>query len=214
MRALGLLGDFYHGAEGMRRLFTTAGGTLDWTVVGPGDFAWATLADYPIVVVGAENRTDPPNSPAVWMTSEHEQALVHYVEQGGNLLGFHCGLASYPLEGRYTALVGGAFQFHPVAHPRFRFVPRPEAHPILDGIEAFELTDEMYFVWRDAATTESLAVLESQEYGSSSALWCGLRGKGRIVGLTPGHRPEVLEHPSLIRLVSNALAWLQDRGTL
>ena len=74
----------------------------------------------------------------------------------------------------------------------------------------FDLTDEQYFVWRDPAT-RLLARAESEEYGSSAAFWCADRGRGRVVGLTPGHRPEVLAHPGLVRAVSNSLAWLGGR---
>ena len=200
MKAVGFLGDFYNEAAGPR---------LNWTFATPGEFSWGALADHQIVVLGTENRIEPLQSNSLWMTPALEELLVRYVEEGGSLLSFHSGLASYPA-GPYTSLVGGAFQFHPVAYPQFRFVPRNEPHSILQGVATFELTDEMYFVWRDAATTEGLGTLVSEEYGSSSALWCGRRGRGKVAGLTPGHRPEALARPSVVRLVANILGWFGE----
>jgi hypothetical protein len=75
-------------------------------------------------------------------------------------------------------------------------------------VEAFELTDEQYFVRRPASGSLLLGKLESADYGTSSAFWCAERGKGRIVGLTPGHTPASLTNPGLIRLASHSISWL------
>ena len=208
MKALGFFGDFYHKEEAQHTFFSAAAPGVNWQSVTPLAFDWDQLDHYELVVMAAENRLDPPRSDASWMSAAHENRLVDWVEKGGNLLAFHSGLASYPEGGAYAALAGGSFQFHPVEHPRFRFVPEQIQHPLLAGVEAFELTDEQYFVRRPASGSLLLGKLESADYGTYSAFWCAERGKGRIVGLTPGHTPASLTNPGLIRLASHSISWL------
>jgi type 1 glutamine amidotransferase len=209
-KALGLLGDFYHPRAGLETLFRTSGPQFSWTVTGALDAPWSALSAFQVLVIALEDRVDPEHSSAGWMTAAHAQALAAFVEAGGGLLAFHSGLA-YPVPGPFPALAGGAFQFHPTVHPHFRFDPRREPHPLLEGVPAFDVEDEMYFVWRDP-TTDKLAELASAEFGTSAALWCSQRGAGRVVGLTLGHRPEVLALAPTRRLAANALAWLAPGG--
>lgn len=43
------------------------------------------------------------------------------------------------------------------------------------------------------------------EHGVQPAGWRRREGEGRVVVLTPGHFPEVWLHPSMQRLLANAL---------
>jgi len=212
MKALGFFGDFYHQAGPQRELFQKAG-SLDWTWASVVGFDWSTLAEYQVMVLAVENRVDPEHSTEGWMTDGHTQGLDAWVRAGGSLVVFHSGLASYPEDGAHAALVGGSFQFHPRPHPKYRFVPGATGHRLTTGVDPFEVTDELYFVRRDPKGSTLLATAESPEYGSSAAFWCAHRGRGRIVGLTPGHNRETLAHPGLVKLVGNVLAWCVEPGT-
>ncbi len=194
-RALGLFGDHYHDGERQREFFARAAPEVLWTVHRGDEWSGEGLEEHQLVVVACEDRVAPETSQAHWMSEALAARLVRFVEGGGGLLAFHAGMASYPSAGPYTALVGGEFQFHPQAHPRYRFVPTGVPHPLLEGVEPFDVVDELYFVRRNPGSTELLASAESPEYGASAAYWFGRRGKGRIVGLTPGHRPETFAQP-------------------
>jgi type 1 glutamine amidotransferase len=208
MNFVGLVGDGYHQAGLLEEFFTRAAPWARWSWRRP-ETLLDGLSSADAVVISTENRLNPPAAEPLWMSEAVENGLERFVDEGGGLLVFHSGMASYPQNGPYSKLAGGSFQFYPVEHPKFRFFST-QAHPITEGIEPFELTDEQYFVRRELSTTE-LGRVESPMFGGSSALWCQVRGKGRVVGLTPGHTPESLNHPMLLRLAGQSLEWAVGR---
>lgn len=210
-RALGVVGDFYHPHAGVRDLLERAAPEFDWSFeADPRRVDWSALGAFDLVLLSAEDRVEPDKSEARWMTEAIGAKIEAFVASGGGLFGYHSGLASYAEDSAIRRLLGGGFQFHPKAHPTFSVVPTGE-HPILEGVAAFTITDEMYFVDRDPGSTLPLAATLSPRFGSSCAAWCSERGAGRVACVTPGHRPEVLRDPNLTRLVGNAARWSARR---
>ena len=125
-------------------------------------------------------------------------------------------------------LVGGQFATHPGKEPSLRvgdetdnYLPYTveitdlgREHPITAGLDDFELESEQYWVLHDdlidvlATTTHP-----TQPYHpwhrpiTSPAVWTRHWGKGRIVVATPGHTPEVLQHPSVRAIVERGMLW-------
>lgn len=155
--------------------------------------------------------------------------LRRAVEAGTGLVGWHGGIAdSYRNSSDYLQLVGGQFATHPGKEPSLRvgdetdnYLPYTveitdlgREHPITAGLEDFELESEQYWVLHDdlidvlATTTHP-----TQPYHpwhrpiTSPAVWTRLWGKGRIVVATPGHTPEVLQHPSVRTVVERGMLW-------
>jgi type 1 glutamine amidotransferase len=212
-RALGVVGDFYHPADALSALLERAAPRFPWSFArDPRRVDWASLGEYRLLVLSTEDRIEPESSELRWMDEGIARRIALFVEAGGGLLAYHSGLASYPPEGAYRRLVGGAFQFHPKAHPEFLVSPEPLAHPILEGVPAFSLVDEQYFVERDPDATLALASSSSPRFGSSCAAWCAERGSGRVACVAPGHRPESLGNPALVRLLGNAAIWCARAG--
>lgn len=155
--------------------------------------------------------------------------LRRAVEAGTGLVGWHGGIAdSYRNSSDYLQLVGGQFATHPGKEPSLRvgdetdnYLPYTveitdlgRDHPITAGLDDFELESEQYWVLHDdlidvlATTTHP-----TQPYHpwhrpiTSPAVWTRLWGKGRIVVATPGHTPEVLQHPSVRTVVERGMLW-------
>ncbi|WP_087509841.1 ThuA domain-containing protein [Cellulomonas iranensis] len=151
------------------------------------------------------------------------------VEAGTGLVGWHGGIAdSYRNSSDYLQLVGGQFATHPGKEPSLRvgdetdnYLPYTveitdlgREHPITAGLDDFELESEQYWVLHDdlvdvlATTTHP-----TQPYHpwhrpiTSPAVWTRHWGKGRIVVATPGHTPEVLQHPSVRAIVERGMLW-------
>ena len=151
------------------------------------------------------------------------------VEAGTGLVGWHGGIAdSYRNSSDYLQLVGGQFATHPGKEPSLRvgdetdnYLPYTveitdlgREHPITAGLEDFALESEQYWVLHDdlidvlATTTHP-----TQPYHpwhrpiTSPAVWTRHWGKGRIVSATPGHTPEVLQHPSVRAIVERGMLW-------
>jgi type 1 glutamine amidotransferase len=206
--ALALVGDFYHPRKTLVSLFEKAAPDVKWSFVyDPRKVDWSGLDKYRLLVLSTENRLAPESSDEVWMDEGIARSIQRFVEGGGGLLAYHSGLASYPPEGAYWKLIGGGFQFHPKTHPEFLVSPESVAHPILEGVSAFSIVDEQYFVERDPVSTLALASSSSPRFGSSCAAWCVERGSGRVACVAPGHRPESLGNPNLQRLLGNSARW-------
>ncbi len=152
------------------------------------------------------------------------------VRAGTGLTGWHGGIAdSYRASSDYLQLVGGQFATHPSRRPELLVDQAPEnnylpytvqitglgrQHPITEGIEDFELDTEQYWVLHDdlndvlATTTHPTQPWHPWHRPiTSPAVWTRLWGRGRIVVTTPGHTPEVLEHPSVRKIIERGMLW-------
>lgn len=160
---------------------------------------------------------------------EEVAGLRAAVAAGTGLVGWHGGIAdSFRASDAYLQLIGGQFAHHPPVPPqertgeqsdfylRHRIDIRPEAadHPITRGLESFELTTEQYWVLHDdlieVLATTTLPRREFDEWERphvSPAVWTRRWGTGRIVVCTPGHRVEVLQHPSVRTIIERGMLW-------
>lgn len=145
--------------------------------------------------------------PVKWMTDAQQQAVWHFVNNGGGFLALHNAQGIYPPGGLYYKLFGGDYGGHPEP---YKFTVRVESktHPITAGVEDFTIFDEQhtvkYYLDRSHLLLRSIAPnnLESQ------AGWWREVGKGRFCYLAPDHTPEALGHPMMQRLIRNACNWL------
>lgn len=164
-------------------------------------------------------------------TIEQDQVLGlrKAVEAGTGLAGWHGGIAdSYRASDSYLQLIGGQFAHHPAKHPDERtgeqsdyYLPyrvdiRPEAanHPITRGLESFELVTEQYWVLHDqlidVLATTTLPKREFDPWPAAHinpAVWTRRWGRGRVFVSTPGHRVDVLEHPSVRTIIERGMLW-------
>ena len=151
------------------------------------------------------------------------------VEAGTGLAGWHGGIAdSYRNSSDYLQLVGGQFATHPGKRPEDRagdesdnylrytvsVTDEGRVHPIMAGIEDFELETEQYWVLHDdlidvlATTTHPVQPWHPWHRPiTSPAVWTRLWGAGRIFVATPGHSPDVLADPTVRTIVERGLLW-------
>jgi trehalose utilization protein len=90
-------------------------------------------------------------------------------------------------------------------------------HPIAEGItdEFFEIEQtEMYGEHFDVPTPDELFAIswfEGGEVFRSGCTW--RRGKGKVVYFSPGHETfPIYHHPSVQRIIANAVAWAAPAG--
>ena len=164
------------------------------------------------------------------ISRDQVQGLRAAVEAGTGFTGWHGGIAdSYRASSDYLQLVGGQFATHPSRNPELLVEDSPEnnylrytvemtelgrQHPITEGIEDFELTTEQYWVLHDdlsdvlATTTHPTQPWHPWHRPIiSPAIWTRLWGRGRIVVTTPGHSPDILEHPSVRKVIERGMLW-------
>jgi type 1 glutamine amidotransferase len=156
--------------------------------------------------------------------------LVAAVEGGTGLAGWHGGIAnSYRASADYLQLIGGQFAHHAAAEPperrsgeqadnyvphRVEMAPAAAEHPITAGVEDFDLVTEQYWVLTDSLVdvlaTTTTAVRPWAPWHrpvTCPAVWTRSWGRGRVFVSTPGHRVEVLEHPSVRTIIERGLLW-------
>jgi type 1 glutamine amidotransferase len=159
------------------------------------------------------------------------QGLRAAIEAGTGMAGWHGGIAdSYRASSDYLHLIGGQFACHPCKHPSeqgapgeasnnflaYRIEIRPEHsdHPIVAGLEDFDLLTEQYWVladdYIDVLATTTLAARPWDPWHRpviSPAVWTREWGKGRIFVATPGHSVDVLRHDSVRTIIERGILW-------
>jgi type 1 glutamine amidotransferase len=163
------------------------------------------------------------------ISREELAGLRAAVEAGTGLTGWHGGIAdSFRATSDYLQLVGGQFATHPAVGPgaeraegeenyrdyTVEFTELGRRHPITEGLDDFTLRTEQYWVLFDElndvlATTTHPAEPEQpwRRPHTSPAVWTREWGAGRIVVTTPGHSPDVLDHPSVRTIIERGMLW-------
>ena len=160
------------------------------------------------------------------ITPEQFHGLRTAVENGTGLAGWHGGIAdSFRATSDYLHLVGGQFATHPAlpadqrpGGPADNYLTHTVEitgdHPIVAGIEDFELTTEQYWVLtddlNDVHATTTHPAREDQPWHRAvtcPAVWTRQWGRGRIFVATPGHSVDVLEQPSVRTIVERGMLW-------
>lgn len=139
---------------------------------------------------------------------EELEGLLRHIENGGAWVGLHSASDSFVNEPDYVAMVGGRF----VAHPPFQTitVQRIEGeHPILDGIETFEVDDEFYEL-ADCSLGDKHVLLVGQHPVDGSTrpvAWTRRHGKGHVFYTILGHEVQTFANEHFRKLVAQAIRW-------
>ncbi len=136
-----------------------------------------------------------------------------------HFLGVHGASCSFANSTRYAAMLGGRFLRHPPI-ASFEVVPENTDHPVTRGIEPFTIYDEQYVLELCSEVELLLHSASLEPPAHPSALptrlplgWARRHGLGKVCYLALGHGPAELEHPSLVKLVTQALAWFVREDT-
>jgi uncharacterized protein len=157
------------------------------------------------------------------------RGLRQAIAAGTGMAGWHGGIAdSYRDASDYLHLIGGQFACHPARLPddavegeANNFVPYTvtispdaKAHPIVAGIDDFDLVTEQYWVLFDdyldvlATTTQKARPGDPwHREVTSPAVWTRHWGEGRIFVTTPGHSLDILCHPLVRTIIERGLLW-------
>ncbi len=133
---------------------------------------------------------------------EQEEGLFQFVRGGKGLVGIHG--TGWWIGGRAVNLLGGHANWHP---PGLSFTVHIEEaeHPVTQGIEDFEVEDEIYI----SAYDPYLHILASAEWHGRThpMAWVKSYGGGRVFYTTLGHGPGTFGRPAMQRLVEQGVRW-------
>ena len=163
------------------------------------------------------------------IAKEEFDGLQRAVLAGTGMAGWHGGIAdSYRDNADYLHMIGGQFAHHAGKHPDERvgeqsdnYIPCTvhvtdlgREHPIMQGIDDFDLVSEQYWVLSDeyddvlATTTQEARAWDAWNRPvTSPAIWTRQWGQGRIFVSAPGHRIEIVESQPVRTIIERGLLW-------
>ena len=136
--------------------------------------------------------------------TEQEKALLDYVAGGKAFLPIHSASYCFRNSQAFVDLVGAQFQRHGTGEFTAEII-KPD-HPVLEGIQPFQVWDETYVHTKH---NQDRVVLMERVDASGREPWTWVRthGKGRVFYTAYGHDQRVWSHPSFHRLIRNAIRW-------
>ncbi|GAA3237152.1 hypothetical protein GCM10017691_36030 [Pseudonocardia petroleophila] len=138
-------------------------------------------------------------------------ALDAHLADGGGVLGMHTASLCFDDWPGWGATLGGAWEWgrsqHPPLGPEVTVSVAAE-HPLVRGLDAFTLVDEVYGDLRYAP--DVTALLTAPQPGGDAAqplLWARDHGGGRVVYDALGHHPPSYAVPEHREVLRRAVRW-------
>jgi len=189
----------------------------------PADLSTA-LSDRDVLVLNWCNWQDPMGMPAAAQSAIHD-----FTARGGGVFihNFANGACHSSLPGAgesdwpwYRTLVRRVWEHRalapgPSSHDRFRaFQVSPcGGHPLVAGLPAFTLEDELYWRQHGYEPIEPLLTARSDETGADEPLaWTYDVGNGRVVQSLLGHSAKTYDAAPMCAFVRRAIAWCARRA--
>ena len=142
-------------------------------------------------------------------TEEQIAALLDAVEGGKGFVGIHGATATFWNSAAYLEMIGGKF----IAHDRKKTLTvkigtamEVEEHPITQGVDDFEIFDELYVIEGDITKWHVLARAEGH-----AIFYTKTWGKGRVVSNALGDDVPAFTNPGFGALTINGVEWAAGR---
>ncbi len=153
-----------------------------------------------------------PNWTMGKIEKEQLQPLLEAVRSGVGLAGLHGGMCdSFRTETEYQWMTGGQWVAHPGNDGATYMVHIDGVKsPLTEGIADFQVTTEQYYMHVDPANT----VLTTTRFGDvvMPVSWTKMWGKGRVFYCSLGHRPDVVEMPPVLEMMTRGMLWAAERA--
>ena len=141
-------------------------------------------------------------------------AFESHLARGGGLLALHTAVICFDDWPAWNRILGGTWQWGRSSHPpvgRVAVKPADVADPVVAGLPAFEIVDEVYGDLDFAQRVQPLFVAQAIAGDWQPVAWKHGVGKGRVVVDTLGHSADAFSHPVHRRLVARAALWAIGR---
>lgn len=154
---------------------------------------------------------DRPQGDEIW-TNEHIEAIIDTVSNKGmGWIAAHCTQMNN--NDRLTAFLG----IDPILHQEIQPIVITDInqnHPITQGIDNFFINlDEQFdaHILQPTTTTQLFRTIAVHDKRNALGGWSLERGKGRIVGLLPGHYQWSYREPEYQKIFWRAAHWAMKR---
>lgn len=169
--------------------------------------ASSQLAEQDVCVLGtgftrSERRDDGSVTYHPELTADQADGLYGFVAGGKGLVAVHG--SAWWIGGQAADLLGGHANWHP---PGLTFTVNVQdgTHPVMQGIEDFEVEDEIYM----SAWDPAIHILATAEWADKPhpMAWVKPYGDGRVFYTSLGHTSETFTRPAMQRMMRQGTLW-------
>jgi len=151
------------------------------------------------------------------LTETGQSAIRSHVERGGGLLALHTASICFDNWPEWRDVLGGAWDWSRSFHPEINSIDieiAAKEHPIVSGLNNFDIHDEIYHYLAPAPDVEPLLVAEaSKEDGPQTIMWARSFGKGRVIYDGLGHDATSIANPTHQKILKRAALWTLNRSS-
>lgn len=145
------------------------------------------------------------------LTSVQEEGLLSYIRAGGGFFGLHTAAASFRESEGYHGMLNGFFNGHS-PYMDFTVNVSDSEHPITEGLGDFEVTDELYYLKHNPATSHHLMHAYDETKNETHVMaFYHTYHEGRVFYFALGHDMAVLENPSFQTVIRRGALWVGNR---
>jgi type 1 glutamine amidotransferase len=152
---------------------------------------------------------------AFTLSADGRASIESHLARGGGLLALHTALICFDDWPAWKDILGGVWRWGRSSHPPYGEVQvrfDGTDHPVVRGLNAFDLRDEAYGNLDLHADVRPLMHARAATGDWQPALWTREMGRGRVAVDTLGHDAGAFDHPVHRRIVTRAALWALDRG--
>jgi uncharacterized protein len=178
------------------------------------DFAGSspeTRRGYDVIVFYNMHRETPTGSEASYVERGSRAAIEELGRAGQGLFIFHHAILAYPEWPLWSEIVGiedRRFGFKHGLHLRVQVADGD--HPITQGIEDFEIVDEVYSM-RDAGEGSRVLLTVDHPESMRTVGWTRRYRESPVFCFQLGHDGEAFANPHLRQIVGRGIAWCAGR---
>jgi len=142
------------------------------------------------------------------ITDKQMEGYLSFIRNGGGWVGIHSVTETFQSNPEHVRMAGGSFTKHE-PYRKMHILRIEGDHPILEGIENFDIMDEFYYHDRcDLEDKHILLVCQSPDDQLVRPIaWTKMYGKGRVFFTALGHSVESCSNPNMLRHVTQGIAW-------
>jgi type 1 glutamine amidotransferase len=152
---------------------------------------------------------------AFTLSADGRASIESHLARGGGLLALHTAVICFDDWPAWKDILGGVWRWGRSRHPPYGEVQvrfDDTDHPVVRGLNAFDLRDEAYGDLDLHADVRPLMHARAATGDWQPALWTREMGRGRVAVDTLGHDAGAFDHPVHRRIVKRAALWALDRS--
>ncbi len=166
----------------------------------------STIHEYDVLILNFRN-----NFRVRDISSEGRRSLMAYLDAGKGVVALHFAVAALQNWPEYRDVIGRVWVPKKSGHgPRgpFKATIATTEHPITQGLEDFEIDDELYARLEGEAPIEVLVRAHSEWSGADEPLvWTVPRERGRVACIALGHDARARRSAAFTALLVRTAAW-------